>query len=188
MPWNRDAEQRLGQALRAARKARRMTLTQVAAAAQLSQPVLSQLELGRARPSMRSLHRIAVALGTTQQALLAAAAQPEAGSTPVRGAGAELVAVRDGGARLLLHDPTGVDVTEFVGLPREFEEEYFAHERAELLYVARGTVEVEVRETDRRTRSTLHPRDTLTCPAGAEHRYRQVGDETCVLLVIHHDG
>jgi mannose-6-phosphate isomerase-like protein (cupin superfamily) len=137
---------------------------------------------------MRSLHRIAVALGTTQQALLAAAAQPEAGSTPVRGAGAELVAVRDGGARLLLHDPTGVDVTEFVGLPREFEEEYFTHERAELLYVARGTVEVEIRETDRRTRATLRPRDTLTCPAGAEHRYRQVGDETCVLLVIHHDG
>lgn len=161
-----------------------MTLTQVAAAAQLSQPFLSQLELGRARPSMRSLHRIAVALGTTQQALLAAAAQPEAGSTPVRGAGAELVAVRDGGARLLLHDP-GVDVTEFVGLPREFEE-FFVHERPELLYLVRGAVEVEIREADRRTLATLHPRDTLSCPGGAGHRYRQVGDETCVLLVIHH--
>jgi len=186
MPWNRDAEQRLGQALRAARKARRMTLMQVAAAAQLSQPFLSQLELGRARPSMRSLHRIALALGTTQQALLAAAARPEVDSAPVRGAGAELVDGGAGGARLLLHDPTGVDVTEFVGLTREFEEEYFAHDRPELLYLVRGTVEVEIREADRRTLATLHPRDTLTCPAGAEHRYRQVGDETCVLLVIHH--
>src|SRR5258708_3398634 len=160
MPWNRDAEQRLGQALRAARKARRMTLTQVAQAAQLSQPFLSQLELGRARPSMRSLHRIALALGTTQQALLAAAAPPEVATAPVRGAGADLVDVRDGGARLLLHDPTGVDVTEFVGLPQEFDEEYFVHERTELLYLARGAVEVEIREADRRTCATLHPRDT----------------------------
>src|SRR3954453_21849340 len=102
----------LGRAIRSLRRDRGLTLLQAANASGLSQPFLSQLELGRARPSMRSLHRIAVALGTTQQALLAAAAQPEAGSTPVRGAGAELVAVRDGGARLLLHDPTGVDVTE----------------------------------------------------------------------------
>jgi transcriptional regulator with XRE-family HTH domain len=186
MPWNTDAEQRLGQALRAARKSRGMTLTQVATAAQLSQPFLSQLELGRARPSMRSLHRIALALGTTQQALLAAAATPEPRATPVRAAGAELVEGHDGGARLLLHDPTGVDVTEFVGLPREFDDDYFVHERPELLYLARGAVEVEIREADRRTLSTLRPRDTLTCPAGAEHRYRQVGEETCVLLVIHH--
>ena len=186
MPWNSGAEQRLGHALRAARKSRGMTLTQVAAAAQLSQPFLSQLELGRARPSMRSLHRIALALGTTQQALLAAAAEPEIASAPVRGAGAELVDGHDGGARLLLHDPTGVDVTEFVGLPREFDDDYFVHDRAELLYLARGSVEIEIREADRRTRSTLRPRDSLTCPAGAAHRYRQVGDETCVLLVIHH--
>ncbi len=79
-------EARLGRALRAARKDRGMTLTEVAAAAGLSQPFLSQLELGRSRPSMRSLHRIAVALGTTQQALLAAAADP--GDPPVRGADA----------------------------------------------------------------------------------------------------
>ncbi|MGI5128294.1 helix-turn-helix domain-containing protein [Pseudonocardia sp. CA-107938] len=187
MPWNSDAEQRLGQVLRAARKTRGMTLVEVAAAAQLSQPFLSQLELGRARPSMRSLHRIAVALGTTQQALLAAAAPPDAGAAPVRGTGADLVDNRDGGARLLLHDPSGVDVTEFVGLPREFEE-FFVHSRAELLYLARGTVEVEIREEDRRVLATLHPRDTLTCPGGAGHRYRQIGDETCVLLVIHHDA
>ena len=36
-----------------------------AAKAKLSQPFLSQIERGRARPSMPSLHRIAAALGTT---------------------------------------------------------------------------------------------------------------------------
>jgi transcriptional regulator with XRE-family HTH domain len=171
----------LGRALRAARHARGLTLTEVATAAGLSQPFLSQLELGRSRPSMRSLHRIAVALGTTQQALLASASGPVA---PVRAAGAPLVGIgtggENGGARLLLHEPSGVDVTEFVGLPREFEE-YFAHPRGELVYVARGTVEVDVDGA----LSTLHARDTLTYPGGAEHRYRQVSEETCVVLVIH---
>jgi len=35
----------------------------------LSQPFLSQVENGRAQPSMESLYRIATALGTTPQAL-----------------------------------------------------------------------------------------------------------------------
>ncbi len=43
----------LGRAIRALRRERGMTLVQVAAAAGLSQPFLSQLELGRSRPSMR---------------------------------------------------------------------------------------------------------------------------------------
>ncbi|WP_143171940.1 hypothetical protein [Pseudonocardia thermophila] len=85
----------------------------------------------RARPSMRSLHRIATALGTTQQALLAAAAGDGPGDT------GQMLDVGGGGARLILHEPAGVDVTEFVGLPREFED-FFEHPRAELLYVARG--------------------------------------------------
>lgn len=188
MPRNPSAEARLGRALRAARKARSMTLTEVATTAGLSQPFLSQLELGRARPSMRSLHRIAVALGTTQQELLAEAAGPGPQDplqhAPVRAEGAELLDVHGGGARLLLHEPGGVDVTEFVGLPREFEE-YFVHERPELIYVARGTIEVDVLADGRRTVSELRARDTLACPGGAGHRYRQIGEETCLVLVIH---
>jgi predicted transcriptional regulator len=43
------------------RRERGRTLVQVAAASGLSQPFLSQLELGRSRPSMRSLFRIAEA-------------------------------------------------------------------------------------------------------------------------------
>jgi pyridoxamine 5'-phosphate oxidase len=86
-----------------------MTLAQVAAQAGLSQPFLSQLELGRTRPSMRSLFRIATALGTTQQALLGRAAGP-----PPR------EAVRAGDASL---DPLAVLArwaaeAEAAGLPR----------------------------------------------------------------------
>src|SRR3954454_18120215 len=66
----RHPDAALGRAIRALRRERGLTLVQLAAATGLSQPFLSQLELGRSRPSMRSLFRIAAALDTTQQALL----------------------------------------------------------------------------------------------------------------------
>jgi transcriptional regulator with XRE-family HTH domain len=160
-----------------------MTLAQVAAQAGLSQPFLSQLELGRTRPSMRSLFRIATALGTTQQALLGRAAGPPPGEA-VRAGDASLLDVEAGGARLLLHDPGGADVTEFVGMPQEFGE-FFRHERQELLYVARGFVEVELREDGASRLSTLQARDSITYAGRVEHRFRQVGPEVCVVLLVH---
>src|SRR3954470_8779782 len=90
----------LGRAIRAPRRERGLTLRQVAAASGLSQPFLSQLELGRSRPSMRSLFRIATALGTTQQTLLGLAAGDPTGD-PVRADDALLVDLESGGARLL---------------------------------------------------------------------------------------
>jgi|SRR4051794_3871842 transcriptional regulator with XRE-family HTH domain len=173
----------LGRAIRSLRRDRGLTLLQVATASGLSQPFLSQLELGRSRPSMRSLFRIAAALGTTQQTLLGLAAGDPTGD-PVRADDALLVDLESGGARLLLHDPDGVDVTEFVGVPREFGE-FFAHGRRELLYVARGTVEVELREDGTSRFATLGPRDTLTYAGAVEHRFRQVGDPTSIVLVVH---
>lgn len=179
----RAADTRLGRAIRATRHDRGMTLAQVAAQAGLSQPFLSQLELGRTRPSMRSLFRIATALGTTQQALLGQAAGPPPGEA-VRGNDAALVESGVGGARLLLHDPGGADVTEFVGSPQEFGE-FFRHERTELLYVASGTVEVELREDGTSRFSTLHARDSITYPGQVDHRFRQVGPQTCVVVLVH---
>ena len=173
----------LGRAIRALRRERGMTLVQVAAAAGLSQPFLSQLELGRSRPSMRSLYRIAGALGTTQQTLLGLAAgdPPE---EPVRGTGAPLLDVESGGARLLLHDPGGADVTEFVGVPPEYGE-FFTHGRKELLYVAQGRIEVELREDGASRFAELGPRDSLGYPGSVEHRFRRLGERDCVVLVVH---
>jgi transcriptional regulator with XRE-family HTH domain len=179
----RAADARLGRAIRAARHDRGMTLAQVAAQAGLSQPFLSQLELGRTRPSMRSLFRIATALGTTQQALLGRAAGPPPGGA-VRADDAEPVEVEAGAARLLLHDPDGADVTEFVGSPQGFGE-FFCHGRRELLYVVRGIVEVELREDGTSRFSTLQARDSITYSGRVEHRFRQVGPQTCVFVLVH---
>jgi transcriptional regulator with XRE-family HTH domain len=60
----------LGRRISALRKERGLTMVALAARTELSQPFLSQIERGRARPSMPSLHRLASALGTTTPALL----------------------------------------------------------------------------------------------------------------------
>lgn len=169
----RLADTRLGGAIRALRRKQGLTLVQLAAATGLSQPFLSQLELGRSRPSMRSLFRIAGALGTTQQALLGLA-EPAATVQPSGGAG---------GGRLLLHHRGGADVTEFTDVANEFAE-FYAHPRHEFLYVVQGTIEVELRE-EQGARTRLGPRESIGYSGLVPHRFRQVGDESCVIVMVH---
>ncbi len=172
----RLADTRLGGAIRALRRDRGLTLVQLAVATGLSQPFLSQLELGRSRPSMRSLFRIAAALGTTQQALLGLA-EPAA-IVPVTGTG-----IGAGGGRLLLHDPDGADVTEFTDLADEFAE-FYAHPRQELLYVAQGTIELELGEQEG-TRTRHGPRASVRYSGLVPHRFRRIGEEPCVIVMVH---
>jgi transcriptional regulator with XRE-family HTH domain len=168
----RLADTRLGGAIRALRRERGLTLVRLAAATGLSQPFLSQVELGRSRPSMRSLFRIAVALGTTQQALLGSA-EPAA-----------VVPIASGGAgRLLMHDPGGADVTEFADLVAEFAE-FYAHPRHEFLYVAQGTIELELGD-DRPTRTRYGPREGVGYSGLVPHRFRRVGEDPCVIVMVH---
>lgn len=75
-------DERIGQYVRQLRRARSLTLTQLAALADLSQPFLSQLERGQARPSMASLGRIARALGSSHLEIVSGAA-----SLPAEGTG-----------------------------------------------------------------------------------------------------
>lgn len=80
-------DERIGQYVRMLRRARSLTLTQLAALADLSQPFLSQLERGQARPSMASLGRIARALGSSQLEIISGAAALTTGSPPATAAG-----------------------------------------------------------------------------------------------------
>ncbi|HEY0812741.1 MAG TPA: XRE family transcriptional regulator [Pseudonocardia sp.] len=171
----RSADMRLGTAIRVLRREQGLTLVQLAAATELSQPFLSQLELGRSRPSMRSLYRIAEALGTTQQALLGLA-EP-ASTVPLAGDGSA-------GGRLLLHDSGGADITEFADIPAEFSD-FYAHARRELLYVAQGRIELEVRDGENDTFTTLGPRDSTGYSGQLPHRFRRVGAGPCVVVMVH---
>ncbi|MGW4073652.1 helix-turn-helix domain-containing protein [Streptomyces asiaticus] len=178
----------LGAAIRRIRKGRGLTLVQLAELAELSHPFLSQLERGLTRPSMPSLHRIARALGTTQQALLLQAVNPNPAAAPndaVRvtrhDEGASVS--NDGGiARMLGSFPLHLHPVEYRGLHAVFRQ-YFEHPGDEFLYLVDGEIEVDLQMRDGARLERLGPGDSLIYPGGTRHRWRAIGDRDRVRLL-----
>ena len=174
----------LGGAIRERRLAHNLTLVALAEQAGLSQPFLSQVENGRAKPSMDSLHRIAQALGTTPQALFSI--QPDGAPTPqpteVRAGDPSVPTIERRGEslrRLLLPGDAPFHVVELVGLATEYLDPW-VHEGFEALYVLAGPIEVEIDGVSR----TLDTGDFVSYPASLPHRHRSsLGDAARVLLV-----
>ena len=176
-PWLR-----VGSAIRHRRQEAELTLVALAERTDLSQPFLSQVENGRARPSMSSLYRIARALDTTPQALF---------STSTAVADEAVVATRDSAAsvratddvssivRVLLSGSSPVHLVEYDGLPTEFAE-WWEHDGFEVAYVVAGEVESEVGGA----LSRLGAGDAVSYPAHLPHRHRSVGAVPARLLVI----
>lgn len=180
---DRAADQ-VGERIRALRRARGMTLVQLAASAHLSHPFLSQLERGLTRPSLASLERIAHALGASQVELLTFDA-PTSSDASVLPA----VLPADAGA----HGPYGLDGTARVllgaGGPfralevRAENTAYgaaFAHDEHEWVYVLAGAVEIDL---DGRL-EPLAPGDSASLPGGVAHRWRSADGAPYALLVV----
>ncbi len=178
-PTTGSVDRRLGAAIRVRRRDAGLTLVQLAERSSLSQPFLSQVENGRAQPSLESLTRIARALGTTPQSLFAG----PAASVPM--ADATLAVVRAG-------DPAGVPayrplvtgeapfhVVEFTDLPGEFVDAW-QHEGFEAAYVISGEVEIDVAGTVTR----LSAGDSVSYDARLPHRHRSIGRRHARLLLI----
>ncbi|WP_084729922.1 helix-turn-helix domain-containing protein [Streptacidiphilus neutrinimicus] len=167
----------LGRVIRRRRRSLDLTLAAVARRTGLSVPFLSQVENARARPSMRSLQRIADGLETTAVDLLATA---EAGERPVDLVRAEDDAglARDAGARFLVRGRRQLHALEFTGGGHRADRE-FRHPNDELMYVVEGAAEVwadgEVHE--------LRSGDTLYLAGGVRHRWRSAAPDTRLLLV-----
>ncbi|MGW1025317.1 helix-turn-helix domain-containing protein [Streptomyces sp. NPDC002577] len=180
----------LGATIRRLRKEGGLTLVELAERSELSHPFLSQLERGLARPSMQSLHRIARALGTSQQALLALSAGPpatgraEEGVHVVRsGEGMPVAASSSGVARVLGASGFAVHPVEFTRAPSVFEE-YYDHAGDEFLYVVYGEIEVELETSQGRQLHRLGPGDSVCYTGRTPHRWRAVGDADHVRVLM----
>jgi transcriptional regulator with XRE-family HTH domain len=174
---------RVGAAVRRRRRSLGLTLAAVAARSGLSVPFLSQIENERARPSSRSLERVADALDTTPAALHAAADSARTvdvvrsdiapGGEPVQAAtlpaapGARRVA--RGGHQLNAKEYTGEQDTG-----REYQ-----HRNDEIMYIADGAAEVEAEGRAYR----LERGDTLYLSGGVRHRWRATEPGTRILVV-----
>lgn len=164
----------LGATIRAHRKAMGRTMQDVATEAGLSQPFFSQIERGHALPSMRSLDRIALALGTSGISLLS-------GSTSA--SSSDVIRPVDRASLVLNEEDTGSSATaltpanrqlrgiEFTGGWSEFQQ-YSVHHNDEMVVILEGDFVADV-DGDL---IELAPGDAISYAGGVPHRYRTEGD------------
>ncbi|BDZ48421.1 XRE family transcriptional regulator [Frondihabitans sucicola] len=175
----------VGRRIRELRRARDLTLVQLAAAAQLSHPFLSQLERGLARPSMVSLERIARALGSSQVELLAPVdvSGPDA-SRP----GIEVIRASDGSrgpygqaeGRLLVHGDRPFHPMILVGTSAD-PGDFFSHAEDEFLHVMEGSAVVDFGDGEPRV---LSVGDSVYFVGGTPHRWWAAGDAGYRVFVV----
>lgn len=170
----------LGAALRRLRKAQGLTLQQLASRCGLSQPFLSQLENGKAMPSLMALHNVAQALKTTAHSLLQPPERPEV--SLVRDGEGETYELTEGGSvRFLcrgdahLMEPNEVVFEPGAGTVNA------GHEGEEVLYILEGNLRVELDDSDP---VELARGDVLTYPATTPHTMTAVGQAGCRFLVV----
>lgn len=160
----------LGSRVRTARQARSMTLVQLARRCDLSHSFLSQVERGRARPSITSLARIAHALGTSQIELLAEPTSDADIATVVAASDAARGTYGDEEARLLVtRSDAHFRPLSITGVRRDYGEP-FVHEEHEFLHVIAGRIEVEIQGR----RQRLEAGDSVYYGSSVPHRWRAV--------------
>lgn len=176
----------LGTEIRARRHRLGLTLVSLAQRCELSQPFLSQVENGRAAPSMESLARIAAALDTTPQALFSGPGAVADDPVVVRRTD-ESVVVLDRGpesiVRLVLPGDGPFRVLEFHGLPEQFAETW-EHHGFEAVYVIDGAVEMQVGDEIIRLASG----DFLSYSPDRPHRLRALDATVPRVLMIESAG
>ncbi len=170
----------LGAALRRLRKAQGLTLQQLAFRCGLSQPFLSQLENGKAMPSLMALHYVAQALETTAHSLL----QPRErldislvrhgeGETYQLVEGASVRFLTRGGSHLM--EPNEVEFDPGTGTVNT------GHEGEEVIYVLEGCLRVELEGSPP---VVLAQGDVYTYPATIPHTITAAGQTGCRFLVV----
>jgi transcriptional regulator with XRE-family HTH domain len=177
----RELATALGRSLRARRKGQGLTLQQLADQCGLSQPFLSQLENGKAMPSLLALHQVAAALETTAQALLDL--QQRTDVSLVRGQDTRCFELSSGATVCFLvegpdHQMEPNLITAQPGAKSGCELE---HAGEEMVHVIEGTVEITLRD---KPPTQLNTGDTLTYPATIPHEWRIVGEQQARFLIV----
>jgi transcriptional regulator with XRE-family HTH domain len=169
---------RLGEDIRHLRKAKRLTLGQVASMTGLSSGFISQIENGQNRPSVTALFRISRALGVSVGWFFPAQ-EDSVADTEVS------PAVRHGKRRRLVYDDGIVDELLTPGLGGKLEllscrfapgsgvDTMYSHEGEEAGIVLKGRLELWVDDTCLQ----LEAGDSFGFDSSKPHRYRNPSDE-----------
>lgn len=171
----------LGEKIRALRQRLKLTLEEVATAAGISKPFLSQVERGLASPSLTSFAGIANALGVSMQYF---ADTPLDESAVRRGEELKFFRFADSGdlfARLTY--PSGGKQLEaiLVRMPEgQSRTETRAHAGEEFLYVIDGELQLEHEQK----RVTLSAGDSSHFQSAGRHRWTNTGKKEAVVVWV----
>lgn len=181
-PESREIAAGLGRAMRARRSAAGLTLAQTANSSGTSIPFLSQIENGRAMPSLLTLHRVAATLGSTAHELLQHASSRRI--SIVRAGDGPQVEFADSSSslvRYVVEPGLGMTASELAIPPGVGLDEPITQTGVKLYRVLEGTVEFHV---GKEAPYTLSPGDTLCHDGSLPHRWRSVGDGPALVLVV----
>ncbi|ORM36543.1 XRE family transcriptional regulator [Williamsia sp. 1135] len=173
----------MGETIRTMRQVQGLTLVQLAKLSGLSNPFLSQVERGKAQPSMDSLRRIAEGLGTTIATLTASAhASTDDTDICIVRSDDPLVIIRDEGyTRPLARGTRELNPLEFLVTSDAYEDVYWRHAVAEFLYVLSGSLIVDLAD---KGIHQLASGDSLYIPGALDHRWRIQGKWPSRALVV----
>jgi transcriptional regulator with XRE-family HTH domain len=176
-------EAALGETIRAARRDLGLSTTAMAERCGISQPYLSQLENGKASPSINTLYRIANALGLGPQELLP---RSEEESIVIRAGTGDQTPIEDrpdaASARVLLGSPGRMLAAQEVAAePGDDLGGWWEHDGEELVYVLEGEVGIELRH---RPAEHLSAGDLAWYPARTPHRWRSLDNVGARILVV----
>jgi quercetin dioxygenase-like cupin family protein len=178
-PERDEVARAVGRAVRRVRTSLGWSMRDAAAKAGMSQPFLSDLENGRATPSITTLYRLSDTLGVAPQDLLPPMA---ADAVVVRaGSGLTINPVDDtpGGAvsRLVAGGPGRiVEARRYSLSPGQPVGDWFEHDGEDLLFVVEGVVWVELGGARDVREERLAAGDILWHESQVPHRWR--ADET----------
>lgn len=169
----------VGQSLRVLRKGAGMTLEELASKAELSQPFLSQIENGKALPSLLALHRLAQALGTSAYGLIG---NESTGTSLVRQGEGPRFVVADGATTRFLtsRSESRLGVSEVVAAPDTRGEHKTSHAGQEVVYVIAGSVTFELEPDEI---YELSAGDTLSYAATTPHSWTSGSQGTRFLFM-----
>jgi transcriptional regulator with XRE-family HTH domain len=182
-----EMNRRVSEALKRVRKARDLSLDQLALRSGVSRAALSQIEGGRTNPTLSVLWKVAVGLGIPFPELLE---MPEGSAPRVMRAG-DVVALRsaDGRMESRLLSPGGatpsVEVYELRFSPKGLHRsEPHSKGTTETLVVLKGALRISVEGSDHE----LMTGDTIFFPADVAHAYENRGSqEARCLNIIHYE-
>ena len=172
----------LGTRIRELRKSRRLTLKAVADFARVTPSLISQLERGKANPSLSVLSLIANCLKVSVGSLLDSTENAN-NHSPVSRKGSRKTLITEGNARFQLlskHYDLNCEFVVNQWDPGTSTGETVRHEGVECGYVIQGTLQVALGGES----YTLEPGDSITFPSTTPHRLSNPGRHTTIAVWV----